>query len=67
MSVCALVHCEGAWDAGRFPCRAFLPLPATLATWPEIARHHAAEHGWTRDPDGRDLCPACTGRQARAA
>lgn len=59
MTVRLLVQCDGTPDdrpgMALERCRAFLPLHDPQA--------NAAEYrplGWSRTPDGRHLCPACT-------
>jgi hypothetical protein len=77
VSLYAIVHRTAAFDGGRFPCRAFLPLPylPLVRGWAidtDAARNRAYEQGWSQTPTGMDLCPSHTRahryeQQARAA
>jgi hypothetical protein len=71
MTVYMIVSCSDAFDSGRFPCTAYLPLPHVTPTqgWAldvDTARRIAWEQGWSQAPTGKDLCPSHT-RAARNA
>lgn len=58
MSAKIVISCDGVWDDGKMPCRAFLP---TRETDQDVARIESLSIGWTTDfAADLDLCPACS-------